>query len=272
MAEQTMKQSQESISTGTPAVEASNLGIINALTSISIVIPAYNEATRLPSSLGAVLAHLSKGRWSTAEVLVVNDGSTDGTETVVEKIRETYSGIRLLRNPGNLGKGYSVRHGMLEATGDWVLYTDADLSAPIEELNKLLRVARERNADVVIGSRALDRSLIGVHQSVLREYAGRIFNLLMRLVTGLSFWDTQCGFKLFSARAAGEIFQRQRLDGFGFDVEVLFIARKLGFRSVEVPVRWNHAEGSKVRMIGDSANMFLDLVRVRINHLRGRYR
>ena len=247
-------------------------GIIDSLTSISVVIPAYDEARRLPSSLEAVLGYLNAGEWSSTEVLVVDDGSTDGTAAVAKEFCETHPGIRLLRNPGNRGKGYSVRHGMLEAKGDWVLFTDADLSAPIEELDKLLRAARDQHAGVVIGSRALDRSLIGVHQSVFREYAGRIFNLMMRLLTGLPFWDTQCGFKLFSARAAREVFRRQRLDGFGFDVEALFIARKRGFRAVEVPVRWNHVEGTKVSMFRESVNMFLDLVRVRLNQMRGLYR
>ena len=161
---------------------------------------------------------------------------------------------------------------MLDATGDWVLFSDADLSAPIEELDKLMRAAQEQGADVVIGSRALDRSLIGVHQPGFREWAGRIFNLMMRILTGLPFWDTQCGFKLFSARAAQEVFTRQRLEGFGFDVEALFIARKSGFKIVEIPVRWNHVEGTKVSMFSDSVNMFLDLVRVRWNQVRGLYR
>ncbi|MCP5115663.1 MAG: glycosyltransferase family 2 protein [bacterium] len=242
------------------------------MTSISIVIPAYNEQQRLPASLERVLDYLSQGDWGSTEVVVVNDGSTDGTHEVVEQFAASHPGVRLLDNPGNRGKGYSVRHGMLEASGDWVLFSDADLSAPIEELDKLMRAVRDRDADVVIGSRALDRSLIGVHQSGFREWAGRIFNLMMRVLTGLPFWDTQCGFKLFSARAAREVFRRQRLEGFGFDAETLFIARKLGFQIVEIPVRWNHVEGTKVSMFSDSVNMFLDLVRVRVNQLRGFYR
>ncbi len=240
--------------------------------SISIVIPAYNEERRLPATLSAVLAHLSRRPWRFAEVLVVDDGSTDGTAGVVEEFCRSHPAVRLLKNPGNRGKGYSVRHGMLEANGDWVLFTDADLSAPIEELDKLLEAAEEQGAAVAIGSRALDRSLIAVHQSFFRESAGRVFNLLMQLLTGLPFRDTQCGFKLFEARAAREVFRRQRLERFGFDVEVLFIARRLGYRTVEVPVRWSHSEGTKVSMFRDSLNMFLDLLRVRWNQLRGRYR
>lgn len=242
------------------------------MTALTIVIPAYNEEARLPSSLDAILAYLSKNESLNADVLVVDDGSTDSTAAVAEACAGREIPVRLLRNPGNRGKGYTVRHGMLEAGGDWVLFSDADLSAPIEELDTLMRAREEAQADIAIGSRALDRSLIGVHQSVFREQAGRIFNLFMRVLIGLPFWDTQCGFKLFSRRAAREVFRRQRIDGFGFDAESLFIARKLGFKTIEVPVRWNHVEGTKVSMMGDSMNMFVDLVRVRWNEVRGRYR
>jgi glycosyltransferase involved in cell wall biosynthesis len=241
------------------------------LSSLSIVIPAYNEKTRLPTSLDSVLSYLSQQPWSPVELIVVDDGSTDGTEAVVEEYRKEHPQVRLLSNPGNRGKGYAVRRGMLDAKGDWVLFSDADLSAPIEELGALVAAAGEHNADVVIGSRALDRSLIGMHQSRFRENAGRLFNLAMRLIVGLPFWDTQCGFKLFASKAASEVFRRTRLDGFGFDVEALFVARKLGFRVVEVPVRWNHVAGTKVSMFRDSAGMFLDLLRVRVNQMRGWY-
>ncbi|MEK7404446.1 MAG: dolichyl-phosphate beta-glucosyltransferase [Acidobacteriota bacterium] len=242
------------------------------MASISIVIPAYNEEQRLPATLSSVLAYLSGRQWSSVEVLVVDDGSSDSTAACVEEYRRSHSEVRLLRNPGNRGKGYSVRHGMLEARGDWILFSDADLSAPIEELDKLLAAARAGSALVAIGSRALDRSLIAVHQSAFREWAGRIFNLLMRLLVGLSFWDTQCGFKLFEARAAREVFGRQRIERFGFDVEALYLARKLGFKTVEVPVRWSHAEGTRVSMRRDSVAMFLDLLRVRWWDWRGYYR
>jgi dolichyl-phosphate beta-glucosyltransferase len=242
------------------------------LHSITIVIPAYNEERRLPATLSAVLAHLSRREWRFAEVLVVDDGSTDGTVGVVEEFCRSHPAVRLLKNPGNRGKGYSVRHGMLEAKGDWVLFSDADLSAPIEEMDKLLEAAEQQGVAVAIGSRALDRSLIAVHQSFFRESAGRVFNLLMQLLTGLRFQDTQCGFKLFEARAAREVFRRQQLERFGFDAEVLFIGRRLGYRTVEVPVRWSHSEGTKVSMFRDSLNMFLDLLRIRWNQVRGRYR
>jgi glycosyltransferase involved in cell wall biosynthesis len=242
------------------------------LKSISIVIPAYNEENRLPATLDRVLEYLNTRHFPSSEVIVVDDGSTDGTAAAAVRYGEGDSRVRLLRNPGNHGKGYSVRHGMLEAEGEWRLFTDADLSAPIEELDKLLAAVRDNQASVAIGSRALNRSLIQVHQSFFRETAGRIFNLLMQLLTGLPFWDTQCGFKLFDARAAHEVFRRQRIEGFGFDVEVLFIARRLRFHTVEVAVRWSHAEGTKVRMLKDSVGMFADLARVRWNDFRGLYR
>lgn len=241
------------------------------MASISIVIPAYNEERRLPSALHSVVSYITAKGWSFFEVLVVDDGSSDATAACVEEFERHHPEVRLLRNPGNRGKGYAVRHGILETRGDWVLFTDADLSAPIEELEKLLAAARAGEASIAIGSRALNRSLIGVHQPFLREQAGRVFNLLMRILTGLPFWDTQCGFKLFEGAAAREIFRRQRIDRFGFDVEVLFLARKLGFRTVEVPVRWNHAAGTSVKMLRDSLSMFLDLLRVRWCYWRGRY-
>jgi glycosyltransferase involved in cell wall biosynthesis len=238
--------------------------------SISIIIPAYNEEKRLPAALRQVIEYLRRGGWPFAEILVVDDGSADGTVQVAERMHAEYPDLRVLRNPGNRGKGYAVRHGMLECRGAWALFTDADLSAPIEELDKLWQAAEQGGVSVAVGSRALDRGLIGVHQSWFRENAGRLFNLSMRLITGLPFRDTQCGFKLFEAGAAREIFRRQLLDGFGFDVEVLFIARRLGYRGVEVPVKWNDVQGTKVSTLRGLA-AFLDPLRVRWNQFRGRY-
>jgi dolichyl-phosphate beta-glucosyltransferase len=237
---------------------------------LSIVIPAYNEERRLPSTLDAVFAWLDGNSYRDAEVLVVDDGSTDSTAALVEARAIQESRLRLVRNPGNRGKGYAVRHGMLEAQGDWILFSDADLSAPIEELPKLLAAAREKNSAVAIGSRALDRSLIGVHQSQWRELSGIFFNRLMRLITGLPFADTQCGFKLFRRDAARRIFPLQRLDGFSFDVEDMFIAQTLGIATSEVPVRWNNVEGTKVGMAQGIAS-FLDLLRIRWYGLQGFY-
>ncbi len=241
------------------------------LTSLSIVIPAYNEESRLPSTLDAILGYIRRSPYAdSAELLVVDDGSSDGTAALVEQYRARFPRVILLRNPGNRGKGYSVRHGMLKASGQWRLFTDADLSAPIEELDSLLRVASEKNADVVIGSRALDRSLISVRQSWFREYSGRLFNVFMRTVTGLPFSDTQCGFKLFTAESAESIFPLQRLDGFSFDVEDLVIARALGFQIIETPVRWSNVEGTKVSAM-QGLTSFADVLRIRWYKAQGRY-
>lgn len=218
------------------------------------------------------MSYLGTRKFGFVEVLVVDDGSRDGTAGVTEQASRRWPEVKLLRNPGNHGKGYSVRHGMLEAKGEWALFSDADLSAPIEELIHLEKAVADGRAAVAIGSRALNRELIGVHQSKLRETAGRFFNLVMRVTVGLPFWDTQCGFKLFRADAAREVFKRVRMERFGFDAEALFIAKLHGFKTVEVPVRWNHADGTKVSMLKDSIDMFLDLLRVRRNQLRGFYR
>ena len=233
--------------------------------SLSIVIPAYNEERRLPETLDRVLNWLTERRFAFSEVIVVDDGSRDGTAGVVEEYGRTHLSIRLLSNSGNRGKGYAVRHGMLEAAGDWILYTDADLSAPIDEFEKLCTAVAGNGAAVAIGSRALDRTLVEVHQPAFRELAGRLFNLVMRVVTGLPFRDTQCGFKLYRADAARQIFAKQKQDGFSFDVEDLLIAQKLGLRAVEVPVRWANVEGTKVRL-SQGVQSFLDLARIRMDH------
>lgn len=234
--------------------------------SISIIIPAYNEEKRLPATLSRIQEYLTASSWEFSEIVVVDDGSRDNTAKAAEA-----AGVRVLRNPGNRGKGYSVRHGMLEAKGEWALFSDADLSSPIEEVERLWSAAGREHAPVVIGSRAVDRSTVGIHQSYFRESMGRFFNLMMRGVTSLPFHDTQCGFKLFETSAAREIFRRQTLFGFGFDVEVLYIASHLGYRTLEVPVRWNDVAGTKVSMwLG--AKGFWDPVQVRWNGLRGRYR
>lgn len=239
--------------------------------SLSIIIPAYNEENRLPGTFQQLNCYLARAAWDFTEILVVDDGSRDATARVVQNAAADNPCIRLLRNQGNRGKGYSVRNGVQKAKGEWTLVTDADLSTPIDELKKLWMAANEAKAQVVIGSRALDRSLIGVHQPLLRESAGRLFNLAARLTTGLPFKDTQCGFKLFETRAAREIFGRQRIERFGFDVEALFVARRLGYSAVEVPVKWNNVAGTKVSAFGGIA-AFLDPVKVRWHQLRGHYR
>jgi glycosyltransferase involved in cell wall biosynthesis len=238
--------------------------------SVSIVIPAYNEEARLTSTLERVTGYIAGKNFSFSEIVIVDDGSRDGTAALVERWQRDHPSIRLLRNPENRGKGYTVRHGVLEARGEWILSTDADLSAPIDELDRLLSAAERANAVVAIGSRALDRSLVGVHQSIFREMSGRAFNVIMRAITGLPFRDTQCGFKLFRAGAAREIFSRQRLEGFSFDVEDLVIAKTLGLNAIEVPVVWNNVEGTKVSTMAGLAS-FGALLGIRWRAITGQY-
>lgn len=241
---------------------------------LSIVIPAYHEEKRIGRSLDEVLRFLVSKSYR-AEVIVVDDGSEDGTDRVVNewipKYREAGEELRLLTNTPNRGKGYSVKRGLTEANGDVVLFSDADFSSPITEAPKLIDPILENNADVTFGSRALNRKLIGIHQPVFRDFGGRLFNLFVRAITGLPFKDTQCGFKAFRREPALAVFSLQSIERFGFDPEVLYIARKRGLRLLEVPVVWNDAEGSTVRYANDSLIMFVDLVRIRVNDLAGRY-
>jgi glycosyltransferase involved in cell wall biosynthesis len=239
------------------------------LRSLSVVIPAFNEETRLPDTLQNLVSFFEKLPVDRLEIVVVDDGSTDSTADVVRRHAELDPRFRLLQNPGNRGKGYAVRHGMLEAKGEWRLLTDADLSTPIAELCKLHRAANTSGAAVAIGSRAIDRSLIARHQSSFRELGGRFFNFVMRIITGLPFADTQCGFKLYRADAAEAIFSRQRLNGFSFDVEDMFIARRLGIKVAEVPVAWSNAEGTKVSF-RSTLRAFTDLVRIQL-HARSKW-
>jgi len=234
------------------------------------VVPAFNEEQRLPESLHRIRDYL-RSRGLRAEVLVVDDGSSDATAKVVEQARTEFPEVRLISNEGNRGKGFSVRRGMLEACGEIALFTDADLSAPIEEADKLLAVLREGAYDAAIGSRGVNRSLIELHQSAYREWAGIFFNRLVRWIIGLPFQDTQCGFKAFRRAKARVIFEQQRREGFGFDPEILFLAQQGGLSVAEVPVRWAHHPATRVRMFEDSVRMFLDLLAVRWNALRGRY-
>lgn len=246
-------------------------GRYNKRLKLSIVIPAYNEEGRLPATLDAIISWLDATSRTDTEILIVDDGSTDGTAALARKWGSLDSRVHLLSNPGNRGKGYSIRHGMVQACGHWVLFSDADLSAPIEELPKLLDAVDQQNAHIAIGSRALDRSLIGVHQERWRELSGIFFNRVMRIITGLPFSDTQCGFKLYRRDAAQTVFPLQRIDGFGFDVEDLFIARAHGMKVLEIPVRWNNVEGTKVGTLS-GIQSFLDLLAIRWNSLAGHYR
>jgi len=235
---------------------------------LSIVVPAFNEASRIGESVRKIDAFMRQLPIF-CELIVVDDGSVDNTAEVVRQAQ--VRGLRLLRNEKNHGKGYSVRQGVLAAVGKYVLFTDADLSAPIEELNKLLGVATDDGVDVVIGSRAVDRKYIEKHQSPLRELGGIVFNLMVRLLLGLRLHDTQCGFKLFQRQRSRRSFEKLTTFGFGFDPELLFLAKRDGLSIREVPVRWSHAEGSKINFLRDGTRMFSDLVRIRWNFIIGRY-
>jgi glycosyltransferase involved in cell wall biosynthesis len=236
---------------------------------LSVVIPVYNESARISRSLPQVIEYL-RGRPEPCELIVVDDGSTDGTAGRVREILAEVPEARIISYSPNRGKGHAVRQGMLAARGNYVLFSDADLSAPISEARRILEPLDD-GYDVVIGSRALKREWIEVHQSRLREAAGKLFNLFLWAITGLPFQDTQCGFKAFRREAAQKIFALQTIDGFGFDPEVLFLARKLGYRTLEIPVHWAHSEGTKVRVLRDGARMAWDLLQIRWNNLRGKY-
>jgi glycosyltransferase involved in cell wall biosynthesis len=239
-----------------------------AFPELSIIIPSYNEELRLPATLDRIAAYLQRdGR--EAEVLVVDDGSNDHTTAVAESFRGRIPALRVISNGVNRGKGYSVRHGMQEARGRIALFTDADLSAPIEEAGKL--IAALETYDVAIGSRAMDRSLISVHESRFREFAGIIFNKIVRIILWLPFVDTQCGFKAFRRERCSILFEQQRIERFGFDPELLYLALHHGLRGVEIPVRWGHSPATKVSMWRDSIRMFIDVFTIRWNALRGRY-
>ena len=235
----------------------------------SIVIPAYNESTRLGASLEKVLTYVHMQRWD-AEVIVVNDGSRDNTAEIVLHSMAKDPIVKLLENPGNRGKGFSVRNGVLNALGRIILFTDADLSAPIEEAPRLLG-ALDAGADIAIGSRWLRAETQTERQPLHRQLFGRIFNLMLRVSLGLQFADTQCGFKAFKRAAAQAIFPLQRIERWGFDPEILFLARKLGFKVEEVPVLWGHSGGARINPVTDGARMFQEMLRVRWYSLTGAY-
>lgn len=236
---------------------------------LSVIVPAYNEARRIRRTLPLLLDYAER-LGEPAEIVVVDDGSADGTGEVVAEVGRGHPALSLLRNPGNRGKGASVRRGVLAARHEHVLFTDADLSAPIEEAAKLRARLRE-GYDVAIGSRRLARSDVQVRQPWLRGLAGRAFSRVVALVVLPGVTDSQCGFKAFRRPAALALFRRQRLDGFGFDVEILWLARQLGYRIAEVPVVWRDDRESHVRLVRDAGGMLVDLLRVRLNAWRDRY-
>ncbi len=237
---------------------------------LSIIIPVYNEGERIGSSLEKIFRFLDQRRIA-AEVIAVNDGSRDNTAEVLAAFAARHANMRILENPGNRGKGYSVRNGMLNARGDMLLFTDADLSSPIEEAPRLLD-ALAQGADVAFGSRWKEKELQTRRQSVMRQAAGRLYNLLLRVVLGLPYRDTQCGFKAFTRETARILFTRQRIERWGFDPEVLFIARRFHLKLVEVPVQWANDERSKVRLLSDSFRMGAEMLSIRWAGITGRYR
>lgn len=240
--------------------------------SLSIVIPAYNEAVRLGNTLVAVVDYL-RTSWPDAEVIVVDDGSADDTAAIARSIFKNSGSLRtsVISYKSNLGKGRAVRLGLLAARGDVALFSDADLSTPITEAPKLVEPIMSGQYDVTFGSRALDRKLIGVHQPWRREQGGRVFNLAVRLATGLPFWDTQCGFKAFRMSVCRPLVEAATVDRFGFDVELLYLAFRAGLRLKEVPVRWDHNEGSKISLMSDSFRMLSEVGLIRQQARRGVY-
>ncbi len=235
----------------------------------SIVIPAYNEGARIPATLRSVVDCIRAHGWN-AEVVVVNDGSRDNTAEVVRDFALQAPEVRLLENPTNCGKGYSVRHGILQALGDIVMFTDADLSSPMEEAQGLF-AALAGGADIAIGSRWLESTRQTHRQPLYRQFFGRCFNLLTRMVMNLPFADTQCGFKAFTRTAAQTVFQLQTIERWGFDPEILFIALKRGYRIQEVPVSWSHDARTRISYLRDGIQMLKELAIVRWNALIGRY-
>ena len=235
----------------------------------SIVVPAYNERARILPTLEAVVTAIRSRAWS-AEVVIVNDGSTDETVSLVKEFALTAPEVRIMENPGNRGKGYSVRSGVLHAQGEVVMFTDADLSAPIDEVQRLFD-AIAAGADIAIGSRWLATSRQTQRQPLYRQFFGRCFNMLTRAVMNLPFADTQCGFKAFTREAAQTVFQLQTIERWGFDPEILFIALKRGFRVQEVPVSWSHDSRSRISYLRDGLQMLKELAIVRWNALTGRY-
>jgi len=233
------------------------------LPAFSVVIPCYNEAARIGSTIRATIEYLQSNS-PESELIVVNDGSTDETSIIAHKsLGNATIPTQLLENFPNRGKGHAVRKGLLAAQRPIGLFFDADLSTPLSQVPKVIEPLAIGDVDLAFGSRALERNLIGRHQPWLREQGGRVFNLLVRLTSGLPFWDTQCGFKAFRLDVCRPILKTARLDGFAFDVELLVLAWRAGLRLREIPVRWNHAEGSKVRFLHDSLRMLREVTALR---------
>lgn len=240
---------------------------------LSIIIPAFDEQTRLGNSVRTVLTYVGQEKLN-AELIIVDDGSKDKTAKVAEEVCSEFLKIptKVIRYEQNRGKGFAVKTGLLSSEADIALFSDADLSTPITELPRLVKPIENDEYDVTFGSRALDRSLIGVHQSWRREQGGKVFNLIVRTLTGLPFWDTQCGFKAFNMKKFRPLLDIMTVDRFGFDVEFLYVANYHGLRLQEIPVRWNHDERTKVSVMRDSWRMFNEVHQIRRNAKKGLYK
>ena len=240
---------------------------------VSIVVPAFDEQDRLGASLSKILEYVSRERLA-AELIVVDDGSSEGTADVARAAASHFSEIKttVIRYEQNRGKGFAVRTGLLAAAADIALFSDADLSTPIDELPKLVDPIRAGDFDVTFGSRAIDRSLIGTHQPWRREQGGKVMNLVIKTMSGLRFHDTQCGFKAFNMVRFRPLLEVMTIDRFGFDVEFLFVGQAHGLRLAEIPVRWNDVAGSKVSVFRDTRRMFTELNQIRQNARRGGYK
>ncbi len=241
-------------------------------TNLSIIVPAYNEQIRLGKSVGKILDYIKKENLS-AELIVVDDGSSDSTAEIAEKACAEFPDIetKVIRYKDNRGKGFAVKTGLLEGKSKIALFSDADLSTPISELPKLIEPIENGEFDVTFGSRALDRNLIGIRQPWRREQGGKVFNLIVRTLTGLPFWDTQCGFKAFNMNKFRPLLDVMTIDRFGFDVEFLYVADYHGLQLQEIPVRWDHCEGTTVSVFRDSQRMFNEVRQIRKNAKRGVY-
>ncbi|PKL91910.1 MAG: glycosyl transferase [Candidatus Goldiibacteriota bacterium HGW-Goldbacteria-1] len=235
------------------------------LPSVSIVIPAFNEENRLPKTLELIRDYLVKSG-TDAEIIVVDDGSSDATVSIAEKY-----GVSVIKNPGNRGKGYSVAHGFLKSSGEIIFFSDADLSTPIEFMAPFIKLHND-GFDIVVASRAVPGAFKKIKQPFYRDFMGRTFNLFVKTMTGLKINDTQCGFKSFRRSCALEIVKRRTIDGFGFDVEFLYIAKLLKYKICESPVEWFDAPGTKVNPLRDSAKMFFNLIEIVFKRLSGRYK
>lgn len=239
---------------------------------LSIIVPAYNEEDRLGDSVGKILAYLQRN-YPNGELIIVDDGSKDKTARIAEQACAAFPDVpsKVIRYETNRGKGYAVKTGLLAATADIALFSDADLSTPIEETTKLVEPIKNGDFDVTFGSRALDRSLIGTHQPWRREQGGKVFNFIVKTLTGLPFWDTQCGFKAFNMQKFRPLLDAMQIERFGFDVEFLYVADYRGLKLKEIPVRWNHCDGTKVSVFRDSQRMFNEVRQIRRNAKKGTY-